>query len=93
MDKLRVLSLFAGIGILRFRHVTNVRCIRAVEPDVGRVANGIPKRVDRLRCLGNAVVPQIPELIGRAILQAIDHPSYNLADSNAAAITKTGADP
>jgi DNA (cytosine-5)-methyltransferase 1 len=40
----------------------------ASEPDVGRVANGIPERVDRLKGLGNAVVPQIPELIGRAIL-------------------------
>ena len=41
-----------------------------VEPNVGRVANGVPARSHRLKCLGNAVVPQIPELIGRAIMGA-----------------------
>jgi DNA (cytosine-5)-methyltransferase 1 len=43
-----------------------------VEPNVGRVANGVPNRVDRLKQLGNAVVPQIPELIGKAIMAKKD---------------------
>ena len=31
--------------------------------------NGVPQRVDRLARLGNSVVPQIPEAIGRAIME------------------------
>jgi DNA (cytosine-5)-methyltransferase 1 len=45
-----------------------------VESDVGRVAHGVPARVDRLRSLGNAIVPQIAEWIGRQILIADRYP-------------------
>jgi DNA (cytosine-5)-methyltransferase 1 len=38
-----------------------------VEPNVGRVAHGVSKRVDRLKGLGNAIVPQIAMQIGLAI--------------------------
>ena len=40
------------------------------EPNVGRVAHGIPGRVYRLKGLGNSIVPKIAEEIGRAIIKA-----------------------
>jgi DNA (cytosine-5)-methyltransferase 1 len=41
-----------------------------VEPNLGRVAHGVPARVDRLKGLGNAIVPQIAEWIAHRIADA-----------------------
>ena len=41
-----------------------------IEPNVGRVANGVPNRVDRLKQLGNSVVPQVVQQVGEAIMAA-----------------------
>jgi DNA (cytosine-5)-methyltransferase 1 len=40
------------------------------EPAILRVVNGLPNRSHRLRALGNAVVPPLVEMIGRAIMAA-----------------------
>jgi len=39
------------------------------QPLLGRGLHGIPDRVDRIESLGNTVIPHIPELIGKAILE------------------------
>ena len=53
--------------IIGDRAIDARRGIWEPEPRVGRVANGVPNRVDRLRGLGNAVVPQVAEHIGNII--------------------------
>ena len=44
------------------------------EPELGRVANGIPRRVHRLKQLGNSIVPQVAARILYAIKEADDAP-------------------
>lgn len=43
------------------------------QPGMARTANGLPGQMDRLKAIGNAVVPQIPEILGRAIM-SLDRP-------------------
>jgi DNA (cytosine-5)-methyltransferase 1 len=41
----------------------------AAEPGVARMVYGLPHRVDRVRALGNAVIPQMGEWVGRLIAE------------------------
>ena len=47
-----------------------------VEPGICRVAHGVPSRVDRLGSVGNAVVPQVAEFIGRQIMECVVRSDY-----------------
>ena len=46
-------------------------CVWEPEPDVGRVAHGVSRRVDRLKGLGNAIVPQVAFQILKTIRELI----------------------
>ena len=40
------------------------------KPGVVRTLDGVPAQMDRLGCLGNAVVPEVPFLIGKALISS-----------------------
>jgi hypothetical protein len=40
-------------------------------PEVPRVASGVKERVNRLKCLGNSIIPQIAEMIFNSIIPQI----------------------
>ena len=50
------------------------------EPNVGRVAHGVSGRVHRLKALGNSIVPQIVEEIGKALIKGMNETNYNQKD-------------
>lgn len=58
-------------------HKLTTGCFRSfenigqVEPTICRTNDGIPNFTHRLKGLGNAVVPQIPEILGRALLESM----------------------
>jgi DNA (cytosine-5)-methyltransferase 1 len=42
------------------------------EPGICRVVDGLPNRMDRVRALGNAVVPQCAEIVGRQVMEMLN---------------------
>ena len=54
-------------------HISNSQMGWETEPNVGRVANGVPFRVDRLKALGNGVVPRQVEAAFRRLLGERDN--------------------
>jgi DNA (cytosine-5)-methyltransferase 1 len=66
-----------NLGASTERCVVQAPRWRIAVTGMDRISYGVPDRVDRIAACGNAVVPQIPELIGRAILAAEKHKGKN----------------
>ena len=68
-QRLQIPGYEPGVETVQPKDGTEFGCWWPAEPGVGRVAHGVPARVDRLKCLGNAVVPQQFYPFFRAIAQ------------------------
>jgi site-specific DNA-cytosine methylase len=65
-------STQCGMGYLAdglSARLLDIGSIWNIEPDIPRVTTGEKNRVKKLKALGNSVVPQIPEIIGRLIME------------------------
>lgn len=58
----------AIINELAARRFCDFEPLGSIEPTLCRGSNGVSNRSHRIKCLGNAVVPQIPEVIARALM-------------------------
>jgi DNA (cytosine-5)-methyltransferase 1 len=66
------IQMFGGIGEERKIRTEEFLSWGQVEPNMGRtLSDGVPNRVDRIKSLGNAVVPQLAYAVGQCIIQAI----------------------
>lgn len=50
------------------------------EPPIARVSSGVAKRADRIKCLGNAVVPQVAQVVAERLLEI--HDERRMEDGN-----------
>ena len=61
---------FTSVGTETTAGLYSERAPWECEPRILRVVDGVPDRLDRLKSLGNAVVPQVAEWIARRIVEA-----------------------
>ena len=66
-DRQQIAQVSSGKGIFGRNSAGEQWANWPTEPNVGRVAHGIPNRVAKLRGLGNAIVPQVAAEIIRCI--------------------------
>jgi len=71
-ERARARDTQRGMGYLAdglSARLLDIGSIWHIEPDIPRVTTGEKNRVKKLKALGNSVVPQIPEIIGRLIME------------------------